>query len=81
VFDYFRRRRDLASASFRMHRRDIRVGDGARLVALTDGTATLAGRDRPWSTVGLYDVAEDGRIAACWLLPLDQREFDSIWSS
>ena len=42
-------------------------------------SATLAGRDRRWSTVGLYDVAEDGRIAACWLLPLDQREFDSIW--
>ncbi len=79
VFDYFRRRRDLAAATFRMHRRDILVGAGDRLAALTDGTARIAGRDRRWSTVGLYDVAPDRRILACWLLPLDQREFDSIW--
>ena len=32
-----------------------------------------------WSTVGLYDT-RDGRIAVCWLLPLDATEFDAIWS-
>jgi hypothetical protein len=49
------------------------------LAALTDGLATIRGVDHRWSTLGLYDVI--GRqIAACWLLPLDQRGFDAIWS-
>ncbi len=81
VFDYFRRRREFANGTFRMHRRDILVGEGDRLAALTDGTATIAGGQRHWSTVGLYDTVDERRIAACWLLPFDQREFDSIWSS
>lgn len=79
VLGYFRRRRDLAGRSFRMERRDVLVGDGDRIAALTDGFATIAGEEHRWSTVGLYDVS-DGRIAACWLLPLDQRAFDAIWS-
>lgn len=62
-----------------MHRRDVLVGDGDRLAALVDGSATIRGVDHRWSTVGLYDVA-DGRIAACWLLALDQVAFDAIWS-
>jgi ketosteroid isomerase-like protein len=79
VFDYFRRRRDLAARTFQMERRDVLVGDGDRIAALTDGFATIRGAEHRWSTVGLYDVA--GRqIAACWLLPLDQRAFDAIWS-
>lgn len=80
VFDYFRRRRDLATGTFRMHRRDVLVGDGDRIAALTDGTATIAGHERRWSTVGVYDVLDQRQIAACWLLPFDQREFDAIWS-
>ncbi len=80
VVDYFRRRRDLAAGTFRMRRRDILTGDANRLAALTDGTATIAGHEHHWSTVGLYDVSPDERIAACWLLPLNQREFDFIWS-
>jgi predicted DCC family thiol-disulfide oxidoreductase YuxK/ketosteroid isomerase-like protein len=79
VFDYFRRRRDLAGQTFRMKRRDVLVGDGDRIAALTDGFATIRDVDRRWSTVGLYDVI-DQRITACWLLPLDQRAFDAIWS-
>jgi len=79
VFDYFRRRRDLAGGTFRMTRRDVLVGDGDRIAALTDGAAAIGGADHAWSTVGLYDVA-DGRIAACWLLALDQQAFDAIWS-
>jgi ketosteroid isomerase-like protein len=79
VFGYFRRRRELASGTFRMHRRDVLAGEGPRIAALTDGTATIGGRERRWSTVGLYEIAGD-RIAACWLLPLDQAEFDRVWS-
>ena len=80
VFGYFRRRRDLADHTFQMKRRDVLVGDGDRLAALTDGFATIRDVDHRWSTVGLYDVI--GRqIAACWLLPLDQRAFDAIWSA
>jgi ketosteroid isomerase-like protein len=80
VFDYFRRRREFADGTFQMHRRDVLVGDGDRLAALTDGTATIAGRQRRWSTVGVYDTVDERRISACWLLPFDQREFDAIWS-
>ena len=81
VFSYFHRRRDLASATFRMHRKDILIGEGDRLAALTDGTATIGGRERQWSIVGLYAITTQHRIAACWLLPLDPSEFDSIWSA
>lgn len=79
VLGYFTRRRALADSTFRMHRRDVLAGEGDRVAALTDGTATIGGRERTWSTVGLYDV-RDRRIAACWLLPLDSGEFDAIWS-
>ena len=79
VFGYFRQRRDLADGTFRMQRRDVLVGDGDRLAALTDGIARIRNLDHHWSTVGLYDVV-DRRIAACWLLPLDQRAFDVIWA-
>jgi ketosteroid isomerase-like protein len=79
VFDYFRRRRDLADHTIQMKRRDVLVGDGNRIAALTDGFATIRGTDHSWSTVGLYNVI-DRRIAACWLLPLDQHAFDAIWA-
>jgi ketosteroid isomerase-like protein len=79
VLGYFRRRRDLADHTFQMKRRDVLVGNGDRLAALTDGFATIRDVDHRWSTVGLYDVI-DRQIAACWLLPLDQPAFDAIWS-
>ena len=78
VFAYFRRRRDLADHTFQMERQDVLVGDGDRVAALTDGVATLSGTRHRWSTVGLYDIV-GAHIAACWLLPLDQRAFDAIW--
>jgi ketosteroid isomerase-like protein len=80
VSAYFERRRDLADRTFRMRRRDILVGEGDRIAALTDGSATIAGVRRSWSTVGLYAV-DSTRIAACWLLPLDPAQFDAIWGS
>jgi len=76
VLGYFRRRRDLAGHTFQLQRRDVLVGD--RLAALVDGVATVRNVDHRWSTVGLYDVA-DQQIAACWLLPLDPHAFDAIW--
>ncbi|TDD70090.1 hypothetical protein E1262_11045 [Jiangella aurantiaca] len=78
VFEYFDRRRRLADDTFRMHRHDVLSGDGDGVAALTDGTATIDGVDWTWSTVGLYRV-RSGRIAACWLLPLDQGLFDRVW--
>ena len=80
VFAYFRRRRDLASGTFQMRWRDVLVGESSRVAALTDGTAIVNGTERCWSTVGLYDIAGNALIASCWLLPLDQRTFDEIWS-
>jgi hypothetical protein len=79
VLDYFRRRRDLSDRTFQLHRRDVLVGEGDRIAALVDGLATIDNVDHRWSTVGLYDVV-DQRITACWLLPLDQRGFDTIWA-
>ena len=79
VLAYFRRRRDLADRTFRIDRRDVLTGDEGRVAALTDGYARIGDRDRHWSTVGLYELV-DGRISACWLLPLDQGAFDAIWS-
>jgi ketosteroid isomerase-like protein len=79
VLAYFAQRRDLASRSFRMHPRDILVGEGDTVAALTDGTATIDGVEHSWSTVGLYRLVGD-RVAECWLLPLDAAAFDAIWS-
>ena len=81
VFGYFARRRDRAGGTFQMYRRDVLAGDGSRIAALTDGTASIAGMKRAWSTVGLYEITESDRISACWLLPLDQTAFDAIWSA
>jgi ketosteroid isomerase-like protein len=79
VLDYFARRRDLADRTFRMHPGDVLVGEGDSVAALTDGTATIDGTERRWSTVGLYRLRGD-RVCACWLLPLDPAAFDAIWA-
>jgi ketosteroid isomerase-like protein len=79
VVSYMLARRALADGTFRMHRLDVLTGEGSTVAVLTDGTATIDGVDRRWSTVGLYRV-EEGRVAECWLLPLDQAEFDDIWT-
>ncbi|GAA4627269.1 hypothetical protein GCM10023196_038780 [Actinoallomurus vinaceus] len=76
---YFRRRREFAGRSFRMHTRDVLSGDGEWVTAVTDGTALIAGEEHTWSTVGLYRL-RDGRIADCRMLPLDQAAFDAIWA-
>ncbi len=79
VVSYMLARRALADGTFVMHRLDVLTGSGPTVAVLTDGTATIDGAERRWSTVGLYRV-DDGRVAECWLLPLDQAEFDDIWT-
>ncbi len=79
VFGYFSKRRDLAKGSFRMFLREVMVGE-EHVAVLTDGSAVIGGIERRWSTVGLYRI-RGGRVAACWLLPLEQDAFDAIWSS
>jgi ketosteroid isomerase-like protein len=79
VLAYFARRRDIASGTLKMRTREILVGDGDHVAALTDGRAVLGGAEEHWSTVGLYRLRGD-LIAACWLLPLDAQQFDRIWS-
>jgi hypothetical protein len=44
-----------------MHSRDVLVGDGPDIAALTDGKAIVRGQERRWSAVGLYPI-RDGRI-------------------
>ncbi len=80
VLAYFRRRRALAGDTLRLYPGPLLTGGGEHVAALTDGSATVGGVERRWSTVGLYRV-RDRRIAACWLLPLDPAAFDAAWSS
>ncbi len=63
-----------------MRRCDVLAGEGTRIAALTDGSASIAGAECVWSTVGLYDIPDGAHVAACWLLPLDQAVFDAAWS-
>jgi ketosteroid isomerase-like protein len=80
VLAYFTHRRDLAHCTMTMHPRELLVGDGAHIASVTDGTATIGAIEHSWSTVGLYRVV-DGRIAECWLLPLDPVAYDLAWST
>jgi hypothetical protein len=73
-----RRHRRLAGCTLRLVRRDVPVGRGGHVAALTDGIVVRDGEVCRWSTVGLYQLV-DGRIARCWLLPLDAERFDAIW--
>jgi ketosteroid isomerase-like protein len=79
VLAYFRRRRELAGGTFRMHPGEVLIGDGDHVGVLTDGTAVIAGTERRWSTLGLYRIRGE-RIAECRLLPLDPEAFDAIWA-
>jgi YbgC/YbaW family acyl-CoA thioester hydrolase len=78
VLGYMTARRDLASASFRLHPGELLVGGHDHIASLTDGSAVIDGTERRWSTLGLYRIRAD-RIAECRLLPLDAQAFDEIW--
>jgi ketosteroid isomerase-like protein len=77
VIEYMRRRRELANATFRMHRREVLVGP-SHFAALTDGTVERHGVRHEWSTIGLYR-ARNGLIVECTLIPLDPKAFDTAW--
>jgi uncharacterized protein len=79
VLAYFRRRRDLARATFRLEVRAIVVA-GDLVLQRVDGSVTRGGRSQRWKTAGVLRI-HDGRIRECWLLPFDQALFDEIWSS
>ena len=78
VLEYFRKRRDMTDATFRVIVHGAAMIAG-RVVQLAGGAAVRDGREVTWETVGVFRVA-DGRIAECWLIPFDQAEFDRIWS-
>lgn len=80
VVAYFARRREFTRRTFRMHSRDVLVGDGDDVAVITDGTAVIRGVERVWSTIGLYRIRGQ-QIAGCWLLPLDGNAFDAIWAA
>ena len=58
--------------------RDERLMNRTAAVELLE-LATIHDVEHRWSTVGLYEIA-DRHISACWLLPLDQRVFDAVWT-
>jgi YbgC/YbaW family acyl-CoA thioester hydrolase len=77
VIGYLLRRRELANATFRMHRREVLAGP-SHFAALTDGTVERHGISHQWSTIGLYR-ARNGRILECELIPVDPAAFDAAW--
>ena len=78
VLAYFRRRRELAGATMKMHPREV-LADGEAVVQLVEGTARLSGEEVSWRTVGVYRV-EGGRVREVWLVPFDLDWFDRIWA-
>jgi uncharacterized protein len=78
VLEYFKRRRELSQATFRLDVREI-VASGEFVFQRVDGTVSHAGSSRSWETAAVLRVADD-RIRECWLLPADQELFDDIWS-
>ena len=79
VVEYMLARRALADGTFRMHRLDVLTGSGAdggrpdrrHGDDRRSGAPLVHGRPLPLAR---------GRVAECWLLPLDQAEFDDIWT-
>ena len=78
VADYFARRRELAHATMRMHPGPV-LADGDTVIQLVDGSAKLHWREVSWRTAGVYRI-HAGRVAEVWLVPLDLRLFDQVWS-
>jgi uncharacterized protein len=80
VIAYLEKRRQLASATMRMHPREAMARPGS-VVQFVEGTAELGGRQVSWQTVGAYRVDEEAsRVLEVWLVPLDLSLFDELWS-
>jgi len=78
VFDYFRRRREHAAGTLRLHPGDLLVGQRDRVAALVDSARASGATVRRWSTVGLYRLRGE-RYTICRLLAFDQAAFDAVW--
>lgn len=78
VLAYFETRRERTTRTMAIEVRDVLAG-GRWAAILADGTAELRGRRASWGTVGLFRVEADA-IRAGWLIPLDRKAFDAIWS-
>ena len=78
VLAYVQVRQRLSGGTFEMTIEDVVANDRHGFV-VASGRALLGGRFQRWRAHGLYRF-RDGQIAACWVLPEDQREFDRIWA-
>jgi hypothetical protein len=81
VIDYFERRRRLAKATMQMRPGEV-ISEGDAVMQFVEGSATLAGQQVSWRTVGIYrvDVGHPW-IREVWLVPLGSELFDRIWSA
>jgi acyl-CoA thioesterase FadM/ketosteroid isomerase-like protein len=79
VLDYFRVRRELAGGAIEISKIGEAHHDEA-LVQVADGRARLGRDEVVWRTAGVYRVA-GGRVAEAWLVPLDLKHFDRVWSA
>lgn len=78
VMEYVRRRQELAAGTFEIEVHDVLANDDWGLVIAT-GRARRGGEPHKWRAHGLYRFRA-GKIAARWVLPEDQYQFDEIWS-
>jgi ketosteroid isomerase-like protein len=79
VLRYFARRREMANATMQITvHGESQIGD--LVVTRADGAAVVDGEPAAWRTVGIYRLA-GGRVAECWMVPLDQEAFDRVWRS
>ena len=78
VSAYFERRRELAGGTMRMHPGPL-LADREAVLQLVEGTATLGGEEVRWQTAGVYRVSS-GLVAEVWLVPLELKLFDQLWS-
>lgn len=75
---YFAKRRELSNGSFRVRPGKI-LSSGELLVQFADGEVQIGGELFSWETVGVFRV-RGSRVAECWLIPVDQAQFDRLWS-
>lgn len=79
VLDYFRLRRELAKSSMRITvHGELESADSVAVLA--GGSIEEPGAGASWETVGVYRFA-GRRLAEAWLVPLDPRHFDRIWTA
>lgn len=77
VVAYVHVRQTLSGGTFRVSVEDIVANQ--RLGCLrASGSAEIGGQLEQWRAHGIYRFHE-GKIAECWVVPEDQREFDRIW--